>query len=32
MIMSSFEMLNIVMIVYEQIPRLDKAYLKRNFQ
>ena len=23
--MSSFEMLNIVMILYEQIPRLDKA-------
>ena len=25
--MSSFDMLNIVMILYEQIPRLDKALL-----
>ena len=28
MIMSSFDMLNIIMILYEQIPRLDQAYFK----
>ena len=30
MIMSSFDMLNIVLILYEQIPRLDLSLIDRN--